>query len=82
MAFATAGLSQVAYGNGQKLWIYNTTDTLASTVAANYFTTTDVPLMAQGDVILTTCGAAGSKTLGCVVVSVITSTTSTLTKAA
>jgi outer membrane lipoprotein-sorting protein len=80
MAFATAGLAQVAYGNGQKLWIYNSTDTSATIGTSGYFSTTTVPLMAEGDIILVTGAASGAKTLNTFVVSVINSTGSTLAK--
>jgi len=79
MAFSVTGLAQIAYGNGQKLWIYNSTDTTATIGGANYFTTTSVPLMAEGDIVIATGAAALAKTLAVFVVSAITATASTLT---
>jgi len=51
MAFAKAGLQNVAVGP-KKLYIYNTADTLTSTTVKTDFNTTNCPGMAVGDMVM------------------------------
>jgi hypothetical protein len=55
MALDVTKMSVVATGGGQKLWLYNTTDASATVLAANYFTTTDLPNMSAFDFIIAVC---------------------------
>jgi hypothetical protein len=60
MALDITALSAVGYGAGQRLWLYNTTDTSVTINAANYFTTAPdkVPTMAVNDIVLVTNGTS------------------------
>ena len=51
MAFSAAGLNCIAVGP-TKLYIYNTTDTLAGSTLLSTFNTTNCPGMDAGDVII------------------------------
>ena len=51
MAFSAAGLNCIAVGP-TKLFIYNTTDTLAGATLLSTFNTTNCPGMDAGDVIM------------------------------
>lgn len=66
MAYTAANLSLVAYGGGQKLWMYKVPcpDTSPTVYALSYFPGLNtIPLMAQDDIIIcsqtsTTVGAS------------------------
>jgi len=52
MAYAASGLYQVGPGgNSPRLWIYATTDTLATVVASGYFSDGDLQGLTAGDVV-------------------------------
>jgi hypothetical protein len=52
MAFAIAGLSLLATANGFSLWVYTTTDSIATMNTASYFTGDAVNFLNVRDVII------------------------------
>ncbi|MCK8785216.1 hypothetical protein M0638_12555 [Roseomonas sp. NAR14] len=61
MALDLKNLSQVAYGNGNAIWLYKTADAKATVVAAGYFNSAQ-PTLNQGDVIFARMSVGGSET--------------------
>lgn len=51
MAFSAAGFSRIGHGNGQTLYMYKSTDAIATQVASGYFNSVYTELR-KGDVIL------------------------------
>jgi hypothetical protein len=52
MAFAIAGLSLLATANGFSLWVYTTTDSIATMNSSGYFTGDSVNYLNVRDVII------------------------------
>lgn len=52
MAFAISGLAVLAHANGFTLWLYKTTDAIATVNTAGYFTGDAVNMLGVRDVIL------------------------------
>jgi hypothetical protein len=59
MAYAASGLSLVAHGGGNNIFIYRTTDTVVQVLAANYFDSAG-PQMQAGDEILVYARSSGA----------------------
>lgn len=52
MAYASSGLGMVATSGGWSLWVYQTTDTIATVNSAGYFTGDAVNMLSVRDVII------------------------------
>lgn len=59
MAFAASGLSRLAGGNGNSIWLYKTTDTAADVDTAGYFNS-QVGIMNIGDLIIRVTLSSGA----------------------
>lgn len=72
MAFETAGMGLLNPGGNARLYVYSTTDAIASVVAADYF----LPFHAQlqkGDCILVAGSTGGTPTADLLVVNAVSS---------
>lgn len=68
MAFSQADLTQIAYGNGFRLWRYKTADTGATVDTVDYFVSAINELQLY-DVIIATVDTGGTPVTGLYVVS-------------
>lgn len=60
MAFDSDDLHLVGGGSGQRLWLYNTTDTIATVNTAAYFTGEAVNMLQVNDVIIVASSTGGT----------------------
>ena len=60
MAFDSDNLHCVGGGSGQRLWLYNTTDTIATVNTAAYFTNEAVDMLNVNDVIIVASSTGGT----------------------
>ncbi len=67
MAYASSGLSAIAYANGFTLWHYRTPDLIAEVDNAGYFNAA-TKMLRVGDFMFVNAGTDGSPTHGVVVV--------------
>jgi len=70
-------------GSGpNRLWMYHTTDAIATVVAANYFVDPDMddegPMIQPNDVIIAVCSTGGTRTVDVLVVATSTTTACTV----
>lgn len=72
MALDTTNFNRISNGTA-KVFLYHTTDAIATVVAANYFLDTDIqPGIDPNDVIIAVCSTGGTRTVDVLVVATST----------